>query len=147
MYTIAHALVGYFFLLLTVRILSRRPGAQLTPTEFVLIFLMGGVIILATVGDDHSETNAVCAVIAVGLVHRLVATLKIRFPRFGALVDGTPLVVLDKGKWQTEIMIKMRVADEDVMAAARTKGIKTLDQIKYAVLERNGAISVIKKQE
>ena len=147
MYTIAHALVGYFFLLFTVRILSRRPGAQLTPTEFVLIFLMGGVIILATVGDDHSETNAVCAVITVAFVHRIVATLKIRFPRLGAVVDGTPLVVLEKGRWQTEIMSKMRVADEDVMAAARTKGIKTLDQIKYAVLERNGAISVIKKQE
>jgi len=147
MYTIAHALVGYFFLLFSVRILSRRPGAQLTPTEFVLIFLMGGVIILATVGDDHSETNAVCAVITVALVHRIVATLKIRFPRLGAIVDGTPLVVLEKGQWQTEVMKKMRVADEDVMAAARTKSIKTLDEIKYAVLERNGAISVIKKQE
>ena len=147
MYTIIHAVVGYFVLLLTVRVLSRRPGAQMTPTEFVLIFLMGGVIILATVGDDHSETNAICAVITVGLIHRLIATLKLRFPRFGALVDGTPLVVLEKGQWQTEAMSKMRVADNDVMAAARTKGIKTLDEIKYAVLERNGAISVIKKQQ
>ncbi len=39
-----------------------------------------------------------------------------------------------------------RVDDMDVMAAARTKGIKRLDQIKYAVLERNGAISIVKKQ-
>jgi uncharacterized membrane protein YcaP (DUF421 family) len=72
MYTIIHAIVGYFVLLFTVRILSRRPGAQLTPTEFVLIFLMGGVIILSTVGDDHSVTNAVCAVLTVGLLHRSV---------------------------------------------------------------------------
>ena len=147
MYTIAHAVVGYFFLLFTVRILSRRPGAQMTPTEFVLIFLMGGVIILATVGDDHSETNAVCAVIAVALIHRLVATIKIRSPRFGAIVDGTPLVVLEKGQWHVEAMDKMRVTDEDVMAAARTKGMKNLDGIKYAILERNGAISTIKKEE
>jgi uncharacterized membrane protein YcaP (DUF421 family) len=82
MYTIVHAIAGYFFLLLTVRILTRRPGAQLTPPEFVLIFLMGGVIILSTVGDDHSETNAVCAVIAVGLMHRIISILKQRFPRF-----------------------------------------------------------------
>jgi uncharacterized membrane protein YcaP (DUF421 family) len=145
MYTIIHAIVGYFVLLFTVRILSRRPGAQLTPTEFVLIFLIGGVIILSTVGDDHSETNAVCAVLTVGLLHRTVSTLKIRFPRLGAIVDGTPLTVLEKGQWQVETMSKMRVADDDVMAAARTKGVKTLDQIKYAVLERNGAISIIKK--
>ena len=147
MYTIIHAIIGYFVLLFTVRILSRRPGAQLTPTEFVLIFLMGGVIILSTVGDDHSETNAICAVLAVGLMHRIVATLKQRFPRLGAIVDGTPLTVLEKGQWQIETMSKMRVADDDVMAAARTRGVKALDQIKYAILERNGAISIIKKQK
>lgn len=83
MHTIVHAIAGYFFLLLTVRILSRRLGAQMTPFEFVLIFLIGGVIILATVGDDYSEVNSVCAVITVGLMHRLVSYLKQRFPRFG----------------------------------------------------------------
>lgn len=44
-------------------------------------------------------------------------------------------------------MEKMRLQDMDVMAAARTKGVKTLDQIKYAVLERIGAISIIKKSK
>jgi uncharacterized membrane protein YcaP (DUF421 family) len=147
MYTIIHAAVGYFFLLLTVRILSRRPGAQMTPFEFVLVFLMGGVIILSTVGDDHSVTNAVCAVLTVGLLHRIVSTLKQRYPLLGAIVDGTPIVLLQKDQWQVEVMQTMRLADDDVMASARTKGVKTLDQIKYAVLERNGAISIIKKQK
>src|SRR4051812_44123757 len=63
MNTILRAIVGYFFLLLTVRVLSRCPGAQTTPFEFVLIFLIGGVVILATVGDDRSEVNSVCTVI------------------------------------------------------------------------------------
>ncbi len=147
MYTVIHAVIGYFFLLLTVRVLSRRPGAQMTPFEFVIIFLIGGVIILATVGDDRSETNSVCAVITVGLMHRLVSWLKVRFPRFGAVVDGTPLVVLKDGQWQMEVMESMRLQDMDVMAAARTKGVKALSQIKYAILERNGAISIIKAEE
>jgi uncharacterized membrane protein YcaP (DUF421 family) len=147
MYTIIHAVIGYFFLLLTVRLLSRRPGAQMTPFEFVLVFLMGGIIILTTMGDDHSETNAVCAVLTVGMLHRLVARLKQNYPRLGAWIDGTPLVVLNRGKWQTEVMKNMRLDDTDVMAAARTKGIKTLDRVKYAILERNGAISIIKKDK
>lgn len=147
MHTIVYATAGYFFLLLAVRVLSRRPGAQMTPFEFVLVFLMGGVIILATVGDDHSVTNAVCGVLTVGLLHRMVSSLKIRFPRLGILIDGTPLVLLEKDKWHTEVMQRMRLADDDVMASARVKGVKTLDQIKYAVLERNGAISIIKKQK
>ena len=144
MYTIVHAIIGYLFLMMIVRLLSRRPGAQMTPFEFVLVFLIGGVIILATVGDDHSVTNAVCAVLTVGLMHRLVSGLKARFPRIGAIVDGTPLVLLENGKWRTETMNRMRMQDTDVMAAARTKGIKTFAGVKYAILERNGAISIIK---
>src|SRR3954447_6530574 len=102
MTTVLHALIGYFYLVLTVRVLSRRPGAQMTPFEFVLIFLIGGVVILATVGDDRSEVNSVCAVMTVGLLHRLIAKLKQRFPRFGLLVDGTPLVLMKDGQWQKE---------------------------------------------
>ncbi len=147
MYTILHAIVGYFFLVLVVRGLSRRPGAQMTPFEFVIIFLIGGVIILATVGDDRSETNSVCAVITVGLMHRLVSWFSARFPAFGKIAQGTPLVVLKNRQWQSDVMEKMRLQDMDVMAAARTKGVKTLDQIKLAVLERNGGISIIKSQE
>jgi len=145
MHTIIHAVISYFFLLLTVRILSRRPGAQMTPFEFVLVFLIGGVAILATVGDDRSETNSVCAVMAVALMHRTLAGLKQRHPRISALVDGTPLVILKDGQWQTKTMEQMRIQDDDVMAAARTQGMKTLDEIKYAILERNGALSIIKK--
>lgn len=145
MHTIIHAIVSYLFLLLTVRALSRRPGAQMTPVSFVLIFLIGGVGILATVGDDRSETNSVCAVMAVALLHRTIAGLKQRYPRIAAMVDGTPLVILKDGQWQAETMRVMRIEDDDVMAAARTKGMKTLDEIKYAILERNGALSVIKK--
>lgn len=146
MATIFHAIAGYFFLLLTVRALSRRPGAQLTMFDFVLIFLIGGVIILSTVGKDHSEINAVCAVLTIGMMHRLVGYVKSRFPRLDKWLDGVPLVLLKDGEWQTDIMGKMRLQDTDVMAAAREKGIRTIDQIKYAILERNGSISIIQKQ-
>ena len=147
MYTMVHAVFGYLFLLLMVRILARRPGAQMTPFEFVLIFLLGGVIILATVGDDRSMTNCYGGVIMICMLHRLMGWLKQRSPRLGAVVDGTPVLLLKEGKWQAASMDQSRIDDTDVMAAARTKGIKTLDQIKYAVLERNGALSIIKVQE
>jgi uncharacterized membrane protein YcaP (DUF421 family) len=144
-YTILHAIVGYCFLLLAVRVLSRRPGGQMTLFEFVIVFLMGGIIILSTVGNDRSETNCTCAVIVVGLMHRSVSWLKSRFPAFGAVVDGTPLVLFKKGQWQWEAMRKTHMDPEDVMAAGRIKGLKSIDEIKYAVLERNGGISIIKQ--
>lgn len=147
MYTIVHAILGYLFLVITIRLLSRRPGAQMTPFEFVLVFLIGGVIILSTVGDDHSMTNCFGAVITICMMHRILTMLKARFPRVGAIVDGPPLLLLKDGQRQTDIMHRMRLDDNDVMAAARTQSVKTLDQVKYAVLERNGGISVIKTEE
>jgi len=148
MSTVIHAIIGYFYLLFILRLLIRRPGAQLSPSEFVLIFLMGGVIILSTMGEDRSITNSVVAVITIGICHRFVAYLKKRFPAAEEILDGTPLVLVKGGNWQVETMRGMHVSDADVMAAARRKGVKTLDGIKYAILERNGDISIIaKKQE
>ena len=65
----------------------------------------------------------------------------------GAVIDGTPLVLVKGGEWQEETMHGMRLAPEDVLAAGRTKGIRGFEDIEYAVLERNGAISVIEKEE
>lgn len=146
MTTIWHAVVGYFFLLLIVRVLRRRPGAQMTLFDFVFIFLTGGIIILSTAGRDHSVINGVCAAATIGMLHRLMAFLKTKYPKFGAIVDGTPLLLVRNGEWQNEVMEHMWVDDADVMAAARAAGVKTLEQIKYAVLERNGGISVFPKE-
>jgi len=89
-----------------------------------LFSLIGGVIILSTVGNDHSEINAVCAVIVVGLLHRVVAQLKQRFPGFGRLVDGTPLVLIKNGQWQTEVMDHMPLQETDVMGGRPYKRIE-----------------------
>ena len=144
MATIIHAMIGYCVLLLAVRVLSRRPGGQLTLFEFVIIFLIGGVAIAATVGRDHSVTNCATAILVVGLMHRLVSWLKGASPRAGAIIDGTPLMLIKDGAWQVETMKGMRVDPEDVMAAARAKAVGSIFDVKYAILERNGTISIIK---
>ena len=147
MSTILHAVAGYFFLLLVVRVLTRRPGGQLTLSDFVLVFLMGGVIILATVGNDRSLTNCCCAIIAIGLLHRLVSWLKGVSPTIGEIVDGTPLVLVKDGEWQEGIAKGMRVDRADLEAAARLKGLKSVDDVEYAVLERNGGIAVLEREK
>ncbi len=147
MYTILHAIVGYFFLLFVVRMLSRRPGGQLTPFEFVIVFLVGGLIIASTVGDDRSVTNCVCAILTIGLMHRITARIRARSSRISRAVDGVPLVLLLKGQWQKEAMQGTRIDNEDVMAAGRTKGVHDLQSIKYAIVERVGTISIIQTEK
>jgi uncharacterized membrane protein YcaP (DUF421 family) len=145
--TIVHAVIGYFVLLLTVRALRRRAGSQITLFEFVLIFLIGGVIILSTVGNDRSVTNCTCAVIAVGMMHHVLAWAKSKSPRFGAIIDGAPLVIIRHGEWQTEVMQGMKLNREDIEIATREAGLTNLSKIDYAILERNGRISILRKQD
>ena len=145
MATILHAVGGYFILLFIVRVLKRRAGSQMTLFEFVLIFLTGGIIILSTVGNDRSVTNCTCAVIAVGLIHRIVSWAKSKSERFGTIIDGTPLVIISQGAWQQEVVHGMKLRREDIEAAARSSGVTKVDDIAYAVLERNGRISVFPK--
>ena len=145
--TILHAIAGYFFLMLMVRVLTRRPGGQMTMSDFVLIFLMGGVIIFSTAGEDRSLTNCTCAVITIGLLHRSVSWAKTKSPLIGTIIDGTPIVLMKHGQIDDDIMDGMQLSHADLEAAARLKGIPSLDKAEYAILERNGGISVIEKDE
>jgi uncharacterized membrane protein YcaP (DUF421 family) len=137
------AFFGYLFLVFVVRIVGRRPGKQLTPFEFVLIFFIGGLALTAIVGDERSFTDAACQIFAIGLSHYTLSWSRSKSRWLARLVDGTPLILLEHGQWRAHTLHKMRIQDEDVMFSARDHGIKTLDDIGMAVLERNGDISIV----
>jgi uncharacterized membrane protein YcaP (DUF421 family) len=147
MAAILRAIFGYCFLVLIVRTAGRRPGKQITPFEFVFVFFVGGLTLTSMVGNDRSLTNALTIVVAIAVTHFLLAWLQQRWRTLGLIIDGTPLVLLKKGEWQIEAMQRMRIQDDDVMAMARDNGLERLDQIEYAILERNGEISIIQASE
>ena len=126
-----------------VRDVGRRPGKQMTPFEFVPIFFIGGLTLTFIVGDEASFANALGQIMTIATLHYLISWARTKSPTFARLTDGTPLVLLEKGQWRPVAMKGMRIADDDVMAAARDKQIKTFDDIEYAILERNGEISII----
>ena len=145
--TVLRAVFGYYFLVFIVRIVGRRPGKQLTPFEFVLIFFLGGLILTGIVANEVSLTNAVCQILAIASAHYLLVWARTSSPRIARFFDGTPLILLEGGNWRTRTLHKARIADTDVMAVARDQGMKTLDEIGTATLERNGEISIIPKED
>src|SRR5215217_5089091 len=144
--TIIRAVVAYLVLLALFRIIGRRAVDHMTPFEMIVIFLVGGMMIQAVVSDDRSITNGILAVMTIGLMHVTVAWLKDRSDRFGRIADGTPVVVLGRGEWHPERMRKLRIHQQDVLAAARQNGLEREEQVKYAIVERNGAISIVKAE-
>ncbi|MBV9386139.1 MAG: DUF421 domain-containing protein [Chroococcidiopsidaceae cyanobacterium CP_BM_ER_R8_30] len=140
--TILRAAAAYWFLLFMLRFVGRHAVSQMTPFELILIFLFGGTTIQAIVSDDRSITNAFLAVMTIGLMHILVTSLKQRSGKFGRVIDGTPMIVVENGEYDKEQLRKLQLQYQDILAAARQKGLKNIQQIKYAIVERNGKISI-----
>lgn len=144
---VLRAILGYYFLVFMMRIAGRRAGKQLTPVDFVLVFFCGGLILTTTVGDDRSFTNALAQITAICAAHYMLVVVRGRWPSIGRIVDATPLVLLERGRWHRQTMRDLLVQNADVMAIARDQGLENLEQIEYAVLERNGQISIITHEE
>ena len=141
------AAAAYLILLCAVRLIGRRTASQLAPFDLVVLFLFAGATITAVLGDDHSMTAAFSAVCAIGLMHIVVATLKRWSPAIGRVVDGTPVVVFERGQWHEDRMRGLRMLESDVMVAVRQKGLMRLEQVRYALVERDGKVSIIPEQE
>lgn len=146
-WTVVRALFGYLFLVFVVRIVGRRPGKQLAPFEYVLVFFLGGLTLTGIVGADASLINALCQIVAVAGAHFLLVWVRQRSELATKLLDGTPLVLLEKGRWRARTMRKMRIAPGDVMSVARSQGMKSVGEIETAVLERNGEMSILKRKQ
>jgi uncharacterized membrane protein YcaP (DUF421 family) len=146
-FVIARAAFGYLFLVLIVRIVGRRPGKQLTPFEYVLIFYLGGLTLTGMVGDELSLTNAITQILTVALCHYVLAFLRFHSDRMARVLDGIPLVLMEKNMWRNETLSRMRIQDDDVMHTARQQGIKDLSGIKAAILESYGEITIIPRDK
>ena len=143
MTVIIHAAVAYLVLLLAVRLIGRRMASMMAPFDIVVLFLFGGALMAAVLGNDHSMVAAISAVFSIGLMHIGVSALKRWSPRFGRLVDGTPVIVYERGEWHQDRMRDLRMLESDVMAAVRQKGLMRLQQVRYAIVERDGKVSII----
>ena len=143
MAAVLRAMFGYLFLVFMVRVVGRRPGKQMTPFDYVLVFFMGGLTLTPMVGNDRSLVNAATIVLTIAVTHFALAWLKHWSPTIGKFLDGVPVVLIERGQLLQPRLAGMVVQSEDIMAAARDRGVERLDQIEYAVLERNGEISII----
>jgi uncharacterized membrane protein YcaP (DUF421 family) len=147
MESVIRALAIYGVLLVLVRITGKRSLGQITTFDFILLLIISEAIQNGMVGSSYSITNALVLVTTLVLVDVVLSLLKRRSPRIEKYLDGTPLVIVEQGRLLRDRMDKARVDEGDVLNAARHEGLERLAQVKYAVLERNGEISIIPWRE
>jgi uncharacterized membrane protein YcaP (DUF421 family) len=138
----------YVFLLLIFRLAGRRTLAQMTTFDMVLLLVISEATQNALIGDDFSITNALLVIMTLVSLDILLSLLKLSSPWVDRLLDGKPTILVEHGRSLTDLMKRARVDEADILTAAREKhGLERMDQIKYAVLETSGGISIIPERE
>jgi uncharacterized membrane protein YcaP (DUF421 family) len=143
---VIRAAVVYLFLLVLFRLSGQRALAQITTFDFVLLLIISEAAEQALTGDDNSMMHAALVVMTLIAFNIGLSLLKQRSKRAEKILEDAPLVLVDEGELLHERMDKVRIDEDDILEAARCHhGLERLEQIKYAVLERNGEISIISR--
>lgn len=147
MTTVLKAAAAYLVVLFAMRLIGRRTASQQAPFDMVVLFLFGGLTTTAILGEDRSFTAAMTGIFTVGLMHLLVGWLKLKSVLLERIVDGTPIVVFDKGRWSEGEMRKLRMQQADIRTAMRQQGMIEEGRMRYAIVERDGTISIIPRED
>jgi uncharacterized membrane protein YcaP (DUF421 family) len=146
--SVIRVVIIYGFLLLLFRIAGRRALSQMTGFDFVLLLIVSEQTQQAMVNHDPSLTNAFLMILTLIGLDVGLSLVKQRSPRVERWLDGIPTVIVENGRPLKDRMEKARVDEKDILSAARERqGLERMDQIKYAVLERSGGISIIPKEQ
>jgi uncharacterized membrane protein YcaP (DUF421 family) len=142
--SVLRATAIYIVLMILFKIAGRRSLAELTTFDLVLLMVIGEATQQALLGDDFSLTNAVLVIATLIAIDIGFSLAKQRSRWFSRLLDGGPTIVVEHGNVLHERLKRARLDESDILEAARSaQGIVEINQIKFAILERNGKISVI----
>lgn len=147
MESVLRAAAIYIFLLILFRIAGRRALSEMTNFEFVLLLIVGEATQQAVLGKDYSIINAYLVILTLVFMQIFMSVWKQRSENVKRLLDGLPIIIVENGRPLQDRMDKLRVGEDAIMQAARElQGLERMDQIKYAVMESTGTISIIAKE-
>jgi uncharacterized membrane protein YcaP (DUF421 family) len=146
MESILRGATTYLFVWLIFRMAGKRTLAQITTFDAVLLLIISETTQAALTDNDNSFTNSILLILSMLGLDIVLSCLKQRFPFVEKVMDGAPLVILDRRGLRREAMEKERVDEHDILHAARElQGLGRLDQVDYAILEQTGEITIVPK--
>jgi uncharacterized membrane protein YcaP (DUF421 family) len=137
-------LAVFLLLLVIFRIAGKRTLHETTTFDFVLLLIIAETVQQAMIAEDSSFTNALILVCTLVGVNVLLSLLKQRSRKLEQILEGASVVLFEKGRLHQDRLDKERVDEQEISAAARQHhGLEGLEDVKYAVLEKDGSISIV----
>ncbi|MGN6216674.1 MAG: DUF421 domain-containing protein [Solirubrobacterales bacterium] len=142
---VIRAAVVFAFVYLLTRMLGRRELSSLEPFDLILLVLIGDLVQQGVTQSDYSVTGALLAISTIALLTVLVSWTSFRFRRLRPILAGEPIVLVEDGSVIEVNLRRQRLTVEEVESEARLNQIKSLGEVRWAILETNGQISFIEK--
>jgi uncharacterized membrane protein YcaP (DUF421 family) len=133
----------YLLFLVSLRISGKRQLGQFTLFDIALVLLAANALQPAMTGPDQSITGGAIIVVTIFSLNRVVAEARLRIPIVRRLLEFEPTIIGRNGRWLKHEMEEQGVDLDDVHAALREHGLIRVEQMRLAVLEEDGSISIV----
>ncbi|HSL30460.1 MAG TPA: YetF domain-containing protein [Anaerolineales bacterium] len=143
METVIRITIIYLVILGCLRLLGKRELSQLTPQELVTLMLIPEIVSQSMVGEDFSVTNGVIGVTTILSLVFLTSLLKQKSRRMEQLIEGKPSLLVERGRFLDDTLNKERISPDEVFGEMHKSGLERLEQVKWAILETDGKISIV----
>ena len=140
---VGRAFVMFLLILLLVRVVNRRELSKMEPYDLVLLIVLGDLVQQGITQNDYSITGASIVIVTMTLLSIFTAYVAYRLPRFGRVLDGEPVILLENGRPLEKNLRRERISIGELAAEARQNDIADLGSVRYAVLETSGSISFL----
>ena len=145
--TLIRTVILYLFVIATVRIMGKRQIGELQPTELVITILLSEIVAIPMQDNDIPLLSAVIPVMVLVGFEILISVISLKSVRFRSAMQGNSIIVIRDGVPDLKEIKKIRFTIDDILEALRQKYIFDISKVQYAIVETNGAISVMLKPE
>ncbi len=140
-------LLLYFFLLVVFSLAGKRSMAEMDTFDMVTLLIISETTQNALVGKNLSLTYAFVVILTLVSCTVFMAWWKARSPRLEQVLQGGPIIIVENGRLLRDRMKRAFIDEQDILTSARKEQVERLDQIKFAILETSGQISIIPKSK
>lgn len=141
---IIKTLFMYFFIIFVYRLMGKKEVGQLSIIDLIVSILIAELVALSIEGEKNSILMSVIPIMVLVGVQIGMSYVTLKNEKIRDIIDGKPVVIIKNGKLNFTEMSKLRYSLDDLISQLRLQGIKSIDKVKYAVLENNGSLSVFR---
>ena len=137
----------YFLIMVIYRIMGKREVGELSIMDLIVSIFIAE---LAAISIDNYKQNiflSVVPIIALVIVQLVVSSISLKSSKVRSILDGDPSMIIERGKVNFKEMLKQRYNLDDLLVQLRNRGIKSIEEVDYAILETSGKLSVFKKDD